>query len=90
VCDYLIVLVGSRVQVAGDVRQLLATHYLLSGQRADRIPLPQGAEVISAGQDSLLVRAQARLADPGWIVKPASLEDLVLAYMSRTDAEAGQ
>ena len=34
VCDYLIVLAGSRVQVAGPVEELLATHHLLSGTAA--------------------------------------------------------
>src|SRR6266581_4730695 len=32
-CDYLIVLVASRVQVAGPAEELLATHHLLSGPR---------------------------------------------------------
>jgi ABC-type multidrug transport system ATPase subunit len=36
VCDYLIVLVGSRVRVAGLVDELLANHHLLSGPRRDR------------------------------------------------------
>ena len=31
VCDYLIVLVASRVQLAGEVEELLATHHLLTG-----------------------------------------------------------
>ena len=35
VCDYLIVLVASRVQLAGEVDQLLATHHLLTGPRRD-------------------------------------------------------
>ena len=35
VCDYMIVLVESRVQVAGDVDELLATHYRLTGPRRD-------------------------------------------------------
>ncbi len=35
VCDYLIVLVGSRVQVAGEVSTLLAAHRRLSGPRRD-------------------------------------------------------
>ena len=38
VCDYLIVLVGSRVQLAGDVDQLLAAHHLLTGPRRDPAP----------------------------------------------------
>ena len=36
VCDYLIVLVGSRVRVAGPVDELLAAHHLLAGPAATR------------------------------------------------------
>ena len=35
VCDYLIILVASRVRLAGDVDELLATHHLLTGPRRD-------------------------------------------------------
>ncbi|MGH3162226.1 MAG: ABC transporter ATP-binding protein, partial [Streptosporangiaceae bacterium] len=48
VCDYLIVLVGSRVRVAGPVDELLAAHHLLAGPRRDPATLPDGLEVISA------------------------------------------
>ena len=34
-------------------------------------------------QSSLLVRTDGPVLDPAWAVKPVSLEDLVLAYMSR-------
>ena len=34
-CDYLVVLVDSRVQVAGDIEHLLATHHRLTGPRRD-------------------------------------------------------
>ena len=40
VCDYLIVLVDSRVRVAGEVDDLLATHHLLTGPRRDPATLP--------------------------------------------------
>ena len=40
VCDYLVVLVGSRVQVAGDVDELLATHHRLTGPARDPDTLP--------------------------------------------------
>src|ERR1700677_3004349 len=40
VCDYLVVLVGARVRVAGPVDELLATHYLLAGPRRDPATLP--------------------------------------------------
>ena len=86
VCDYLIVLVGSRVRVAGPVEDLLATHHLLSGPRRDPATLPDGLTVISAShtdvQTTLLVRSSGPVLDPAWTVSEVGLEDLVLAYMS--------
>ena len=93
VCDYLIVLVASRVRVAGEVSDLLASHHRLSGPRRDPGSLPAGQEVITEShtdkQSSLLVRTDEPVLDPAWTVKPVSLEDLVLAYMSRAGDDAG-
>jgi ABC-2 type transport system ATP-binding protein len=89
VCDYLVVLVASRVRVAGEVSDLLASHYRLAGPRRDPSTLPAGQEVITERhtdkQSSLLVRTDGPVLDPAWAVTPVSLEDLVLAYMSRAD-----
>jgi ABC-2 type transport system ATP-binding protein len=86
VCDHLIVLVDSRVQVAGDIDVLLATHHRLTGARRDPDTLPADQQVITAShtdrQTSLLVRHEAPVLDPAWTVAELSLEDLVLAYMS--------
>jgi ABC-2 type transport system ATP-binding protein len=86
VCDYLIVVVASRVRVAGPVDELLATHHLLSGPRRDPATLPAGQQVISAShtdvQTTLLVRTSDPVMDPAWTVAEVGLEDLVLAYMS--------
>ena len=87
VCDYLIVLVGSRVRVAGPAEELLATHHLLSGPRRDPGTLPGGMQVISAShtdvQTTLLVRSSGPVFDPAWTISEVGLEDLVLAYMSQ-------
>ena len=87
VCDYLIVLVASRVKVAGPVDDLLVTHRLLSGPRRDPASLPGGVQVISAShtdvQSTLLVRSAGPVLDPAWTVSEVGLEDLVLAYMSQ-------
>ena len=86
VCDYLIVLVGSRVRVAGPVDELLATHHLLAGPYRDPVRLPAGQQVIAAShtdvQTTLLVRTTGAIFDPAWAVSEVGLEDLVLAYMS--------
>jgi ABC-2 type transport system ATP-binding protein len=92
VCDYLVVLVASRVRVAGEVSDLLASHHRLSGPRRDLGSLPAGQEVITEShtdkQTSLLVRTDGPVLDPAWAVKPVGLEDLVLAYMSRAGDDA--
>jgi ABC-2 type transport system ATP-binding protein len=86
VCDHLIVLVDSRVQVAGDIDDLLATHHRLTGPRRDPATLPADQKVISAShtdrQSTLLVHTDAPVLDPAWSVDQLGLEDLVLAYMS--------
>ena len=92
VCDYVVVLVASRVRVAGEVSDLLASHHRLSGPRRDPGRLPAGQKVITEShtdkQTSLLVRTDGPVLDPAWAVKPVSLEDLVLAYMSRAGNDA--
>jgi ABC-2 type transport system ATP-binding protein len=84
-CDYVIVLVDSRVRIAGPVDELLSTHHLLSGPRRDPASLPDGLEVISAShtdvQTTLLARSSGPVFDPAWTVSEVGLEDLVLAYM---------
>ena len=85
-CDYLVVLVDSRVQLAGDVEELLAEHRRLVGPRNGG-RLPGGWEVIEEShterQSTLLVRSSHPVFDPAWTIEPLSLEDLVLAYMAR-------
>ena len=87
VCDYLLVLAASQVRVAGEVDELLASHHRLSGPRREAGTLPAGQEVIEeshAGkQSTFLVRTRDPILDPAWTVRPVSLEDLVLAYMSQ-------
>ncbi len=86
VCDYLIVLVGSRVRVAGEVDTLLATHHHLSGPRRDPDALPASQRVIAEShtdkQSIYLVRTDEPILDPAWTVRPVTMEDLVIAYMS--------
>ena len=95
VCDYLIVLQAARVQVLGDVGDLLATHKLLTGPRPEATAIADVAAVVQANhtdkQSSLLVRTntpfehselQRLRHDPEWTVEDLALEDLVLAYLA--------
>ena len=63
------------------------SHHRLSGPRRDLGTLPAGVEVIEDShtdkQSLLMVRTDQPIRDPSWTVTPVSMEDLVLAYMSR-------
>jgi ABC-2 type transport system ATP-binding protein len=85
VCDYLVVLAGSRVVVDGPVEELLATHHLVTTRRCDATSLPPGVQVITQShtdrQSTFLVRSTAPIIDAALVAEPVDLEQLVLAYM---------
>ncbi len=92
VAGYLILLSRGRVQVAGEVAGLLASHRLLTGPaaEADRYA---GRPVVHVrrgeAQAHLLVRATADdPIPPGWESHPVGLEELALAYLREPGAEA--
>ncbi|WP_326642836.1 ABC transporter ATP-binding protein [Nonomuraea fuscirosea] len=91
VCDFLVVLVDSRVRVTGEVDELLTTHHRLTGPRRDPDRLPAGQHVVSARhtdrQSTYVIRTNDPIHDPAWTVSRLSLEDLVLAYMDQRTAE---
>ena len=88
VCDYLVVLVASRVQVAGEVEHLLASHHRLIGPRQDLSRMPSDQEVIEEShtdkQSTMIIRTENPILDPDWTVEQVNLEDLVIAYMGRS------
>ena len=85
VCDHLILLAASRVQLCGDTEDLLASHKVLVGPRKDTSALEEVHTVVqqttTAKQATLLVRLGGPLIDPAWQAEDVSLEDLVLGYM---------
>ena len=88
VCDHLILLASSQVQLCGDTDDLLAEHKVLVGPKKDTSALEKAHTVVhetTAGrQSTLLVRLGGPLADPGWQAEDVSLEELVLGYMGAT------
>jgi ABC-2 type transport system ATP-binding protein len=86
VADYLILMSRGRVQLAGEVDDLLASHRVLTGPAAEADRYAERLSVVHArrgeAQAHLLVRATA--ADPvppGWEAHPVGLEELALAYL---------
>jgi ABC-2 type transport system ATP-binding protein len=87
VCDYLIVLVSSRVQLAGETEDLLAQHHRIVCTRRKETDLPSGLEVIRAEQtdrqSTFIVRGESEIPAGDWSAEHLDLEDLVLTYMER-------
>jgi ABC-2 type transport system ATP-binding protein len=90
VCDYLIILSASRVQLAGEIDEIVRTHKLLVGPRADPTAVASVHNIIEAShtprQTTLLVRLNGVIFDPSWEVRDVSLEDIVLAYLGQSSA----
>jgi ABC-2 type transport system ATP-binding protein len=86
ICDYLIILSASQVQVASDTESLLATHKRLIGPHDREVSLGRTHTILqtraSERQSTLLVRAHGPILDPAWEVREASLEDIILAYLA--------
>jgi ABC-2 type transport system ATP-binding protein len=92
VADYLIVLSQGRVQVAGEVDGLLASHRMLTGPAAEAASYAERPVVHvrrGGAQAHLLVRATAGdPVPPGWEAHPVGLEELTLAYLREPGAAA--
>jgi ABC-2 type transport system ATP-binding protein len=92
VCDYLIVLQASKVQLVGAVEDLVGAHRQLVGPRHGDDPIPGVAATVRAShtdrQSTLLVRTDGPITDPGWTVHGVTLEDLILAYLADGETEA--
>ncbi|HZS75313.1 MAG TPA: ABC transporter ATP-binding protein [Ktedonobacteraceae bacterium] len=86
ICDYLIILSASQVQIASDIEPLLATHKRLIGPSDREASLARTHTILqvrsSERQSTLLVRLHGALLDPAWEVQEASLEDIILAYLA--------
>jgi ABC-2 type transport system ATP-binding protein len=92
VADYLVLLSHGRVQMTGEVEDLLATHRMLTGPAAEADRYTE-RPVVHAGraeaQAHLLVRAgMDDPVPPGWEAHPVSLEELALAYLREPGAGA--
>ncbi|MFE7190345.1 ABC transporter ATP-binding protein [Kitasatospora sp. NPDC057541] len=93
-CDYLVVLGGGRVQVAGEVDDLLVGHRMLTGPTAEaeevaaRLPVVRDRR--AGAQSHLLVRTGGADApvSGAWSQQRVGLEELVLAYLREPTASA--
>jgi ABC-2 type transport system ATP-binding protein len=92
VCDHLILLAGSRVQLCGDIGTLLAEHKVLVGPRQDTEPIEREHQIVhkvmTANLATLLVRLTSPVSYPGYQAEDVAFEELVLAYLGLDEAPA--
>jgi ABC-2 type transport system ATP-binding protein len=85
VCDHIVILSHARTLLAAPIDEVLATHRLLTGPRADSDSVARVHDVIRENnterQTSLLVRANGHVYDASWEVHEVDLEEIVLAYL---------
>jgi ABC-2 type transport system ATP-binding protein len=85
VCDHLVLLAASHVQLCGDTDDLLAEHKILIGPKKDTAPLEATHTIVQATtagrQATLLVRVDGPVIDPAYQMEDVGLEELVLGYM---------
>jgi ABC-2 type transport system ATP-binding protein len=90
ICDYLIIIAAGRVQVAGEIEILLASHHLLVGPRLNGDVRLSGAQLVKAQhterQSSLWIRGPVPALGAGWREEPLPLEELVITYLSAPEA----
>lgn len=88
ICDYLIIVSQGRVQLVGDIEEIVRSHKLLVGPRTDPAAVASLHNVIEVNhterQTTLLVRVNGHLFDPSWQAHDVTLEDIVLAYLGRS------
>jgi ABC-2 type transport system ATP-binding protein len=87
VCDYLVILVASRIVLAGEVEDILTSHHRLVGPSGEAEPTLTNQTVIESHrvgrQAMLIVHSDGPVLDPAWVIEPLGLEDVVLAYMGQ-------
>ncbi len=92
VCDHIVILSASRVQVCGDIEDVLAEHQVLVGPRKDTSAIERDHHVVQVTrtprQTSLLVRLNGPVTDPAFQASDVGLEELVLGYLGEEAAAA--
>jgi len=93
VADYLVLLSHGRVQIAGEVDELLAGHRMLTGPAGQAEAYAERLTVVhlqrGEAQAHMLVRSSTNdPVPPGWEEHPVGLEELSLAYLREPGAVA--
>lgn len=89
VCDHLVVIRDGQLRLAGELDELLAEHYWVTGPPDAAARIPAGVEVLTRSaherHTTLLLRTRDPLLNPALTTSPVDLEALVLAYLEHPE-----
>jgi len=87
VCDHLVILSHGHTQLVGPIEEILSSHRVLTGPRADPETVARLHQVIREShterQSNLLVNANGHVYDADWQLHEVDLEEIVLGYLGR-------
>jgi ABC-2 type transport system ATP-binding protein len=94
VCDYVVILSTARVQLAMPIEEALSTHKRLIGPVSGLDALASVHDLVTSNQTprqaTAVVRANGAIFDPAWDIHAMSLQEVVLAYLSKSRQEESQ
>lgn len=87
VCDHLVVIRDGSLRLAGELDEVLSEHHWISASSEDIQRMRSRVEVLTESRHErhirLLIRTKEPLLNPALSVSPATLEDVVLAYLEK-------
>ncbi len=93
VCDYLLLMGGGKIRLAGETDEIQAAHRVITGPSATGGGTPAAlarhtvVETRTTGRQlTALIRPEGAPAEDGWIVGEPSLEEVLLGYLRAPDA----
>jgi ABC-2 type transport system ATP-binding protein len=89
VCDHLVLLSTGRLELCADIDEMAAAHKRLTAPARDTVLLERDHHVVQVERTPRQVSVIARMGigpiEDGWHIEDVGLEEIVLAYLGRTE-----
>ncbi|MBW8825268.1 MAG: ABC transporter ATP-binding protein [Acidobacteria bacterium] len=90
VCDHLVLLSAGHLHLCADIEEIVAAHKVLTAPARETAALERDHHVIHVDRTPRQVSVLARMGigpiEDGWHVEDVGLEEIVLAYLGRTES----
>ncbi|OEJ62270.1 ABC transporter ATP-binding protein [Streptomyces agglomeratus] len=87
-CDYVLLLGGGQIRLAGESEEVLTAHARLTGTSSDFTPHTVVESGATGRGHTALVRPQGPVDTASWLVEQPSMEELILAHLRNPGAPA--